>query len=320
LELAGGGLVIFAARSPERDDKMKISNLQAWTLAKRTFEAWKADYAQSMGAALAFYTMFSVAPLMLISIGVAGYFFGTEAARGEVLEQLAGLMGKDGAQAVSSLLASATDPSRRSTAAGIGLVVFIVGATSVFNELQDSLNRIWRVHGSRRGPGILAFIRSRLLSFGMVLAISFLLLVSLLFSAALSAMGRLWGPTSMEWQFAAQLIDILVGLLLMTAMFALIYKVIPQAKVGWSGVWIGAATTAVLFNIGKLLIGIYLGRQVVASGFGAVGSLAVFLLWVYYSAQIFLFGAEFTSIYSNTRGSSRGSQRAVRPEVPRRAA
>ena len=297
---------------------MKLSNIQAWRLVTATFSAWRSDYAQSMGAALAFYTMFSVAPLMLIVIGVAGYFFGTDTARVEVLAQLAGLMGKDGSQAVASLLASATDPSRRTTAAGIGLLVFIIGATSVFNELQDSLNRIWGVHGARKRQGILSFVRARLLSFGIVLAIAFLLLVSLLFSAALAAMGRLWGPTSVEWQFAVQLINILLGLLLMTVMFALIYKLIPQTKVGWTEVWIGATTTSVLFNIGKLLIGIYLGRRVVASGFGAVGSLAVFLLWVYYSAQIFLFGAEFTSIYSNARGASGDSPLAGGPQ--RRAA
>ncbi|HEY1791647.1 MAG TPA: YihY/virulence factor BrkB family protein [Opitutaceae bacterium] len=286
---------------------MKLSDIQAWRLVRATFLAWKQDFAQSMGAALAFYTMFSIAPLILIAIEIAGKFFGVQTARGEILSQLSGLVGKDGEMAVQSLLASATDPSRRKMAAGIGIAVFVIGAMSVFNELQDALNRIWHVHGRKTRTGVLGFIRSRLLSFGMVLSIAFLLLVSLIVSATLSAVGRSW-TFSTEWQFTAQILNVTFGFVLITAMIAMIYKVIPQTRVGWRDVWVGAITTSVLFTFGKLAIGVYLGRSAVASGFGAVGSLAVFLLWVYYSAQIFLFGAEFTSIYSRGRDTSAGSR------------
>jgi membrane protein len=281
---------------------MKLSNIQAWGLLKKTIGSWREDYAQSMGAALAFYTMFSVAPLLLIAIGLAGYFFGPATAEGEIISQMAGLMGNDGARAVQALIATAAEPSRRSIAAAIGIIVFVVGATSVFNELQDSLNRIWRVHASHHKAGFMSFVRARLLSLGMILGISLLLLVSILVSAGLSAMVKSQGRVSFGFQFAAQFADLFLSFTLITVMFAVMFKVIPQVRVRWSDVWIGAATTAVLFTIGKQLIGIYLGRRVVLSGLGAAGSLAVFLLWVYYSAQIFLLGAEFTSIYSNTRG------------------
>jgi membrane protein len=283
---------------------MKLSNIQAWRLITRTLGSWREDYAQSMGAALACYTMFSVAPLLLIAIAVAGYFFGPAAARGDIISQMAGLMGNEGAHAIQALIASAAEPSRRSIAAGIGIVVFVVGATSVFNELQDSLNRIWKVHRSRHKAGFLSFVRARLLSLGMILGISILLLVSLLVSAGLSAAFKSLGPMSLGWQFGAQFMNVFLSFALITVMFAVIFKVIPQIRVRWRDVWVGAATTAALFTIGKQLIGIYLGRRVVMSGFGVVGSLAVFLLWVYYSAQIFLLGAEFTSIYSNTRGEA----------------
>jgi membrane protein len=282
---------------------MKLSNLQAWRLLTKTFGSWRQDYAQSMGAALAFYTMFSVAPLLLVAIAVAGYFFGSSAAKGEIISQMANLMGSEGAHAIQTLISSAAEPSRRSIAAGIGLVIFLVGATSVFNELQDSLNRIWRVRGIRHKTGFLSFIRARLFSLGMIAGVSLLLLVSILASVGLSAMLKSSGPVSLGWQFAAQFADVLLGFALITVMFAVIFKVIPQKRVRWGDVWIGAGTTSALFTIGKLLIGIYLGRRVALSGFGVAGSLAVFLLWVYYSAQIFLLGAEFTSIYSNTRGS-----------------
>jgi membrane protein len=231
-------------------------------------------------------------------IAVAGYFFGAQAARGEILDQLSGLMGREGARAIEALIVSASEPSRRTAVAGFGLVVFLIGATSVFNELQDSLNRIWRVDRRRAKGGVFALARSRLLSFGMIMAIAFLLMVSLLVSAGLSAFARVWGPTSPEWEFLAQFLNLVLSFVLITGMFALIYKVIPQRPIRWRDVWVGAATTAMLFTIGKQLIGLYLGRSMTVTAFGAVGSLAVCLLWVYYSAQIFLLGAEFTYVYS----------------------
>ena len=247
---------------------------------------------------------------MLIVLSVAGYFFGATAARSEIFEQLAGLMGSQGAHAVETLLASASEPSHRSVAAGVGVVIFLVGATSVFNELQDSLNRIWRAPRAAGGKGFFSVVRARLLSFGMILTISFLLMVSLLASAALSALGTLWGPSSFGWQFAAQLIDVLLSFALISLMFALIYKIIPRCTVRWRDVWVGAAVTSALFTIGKLGIGIYLGHSNIVTIFGAVGSLAVCLLWVYYSAQIFLLGAEFTWVYATTIGGLHTEMRA----------
>jgi membrane protein len=280
---------------------MKLGHRQAWRLLKKTVQSWSEDYAPSMGAALAFYTLFSIAPLLLIVIAVAGYFFGADAVRGEVVSQLSALMGIYGSHAVESLLASANGPARRSLAAGIGIVVFLVGATSVFNELQDSLNRIWRVTRANRTGGFFALVWARLLSFGMILGIAFLLMVSLLVSACLAAFGRWWGPVTVEWQVFVHAGNFILSFALITVMFALIYKIIPQKKVHWGDVWMGAAMTAMLFSVGKELIGIYLGRSIIVTAFGAVGSLAVFLLWVYYSAQIFLLGAEFTWIYSGIR-------------------
>lgn len=287
---------------------MKLSTHQAWSLVTKTVASWSADYAPSMGAALAFYTLFSVAPLLMIVIAVAGYFFGADAARGEIYDQLAGLMGRNGAHAIEGLIASANDASRRSFFAGIGIVVFLIGATSVFTELQNSLNRIWRVPRSSQTVGFFALVRARLLSFGMILAVAFLLMVSLLVSAALSTLGKWWGPASAEWALIAQVLNVVLSFALIAVLFAMIYKIIPQIAVHWEDVWIGAATTSMLFTLGKQLIGIYLGRSGTVSAFGALGSLAIFLLWVYYSAQIFLLGAEFTHIYSGLRTHQRTTQ------------
>ena len=268
---------------------------------KLTVRAWSADYSSSMGAALAFYSLFSVTPLLLIAIMVAGTFFGTGAARTEIASQLSALIGDTGAHAVDGLMASADDPARRSLATGLGVIAFLVGATSVFNELQDSLNRIWRVTRSTQRSGFFGLVRMRLLSFGMIIATAFLLMVSLIASAVLSRLGRWWNPIFGDRALLAQSANVILSFLVITVMFAFIYKVIPQKRVHWKDVWVGAAITSMLFSVGKEVIGIYLGRSTTVTAFGAVGSLAVFLLWVYYSAQIFLLGAEFTHIYSNFR-------------------
>jgi membrane protein len=284
---------------------MKRSHRVAWSLVVQTVKAWSGDYASSMGAALAFYTLFSIIPLILIALVVAGHFFGPNAARGEIVSQLAALMGRTGAEAVDGLIASANEPERRSMATGLGIVAFLVGATSVFNELQDALNRIWRAPKSPRAAGLFSFMRVRLLSFGMVVAFLFLLLVSTVASAALSTLGKWWGPAFGERAALAQVVNVFISFILIGIMFALIYKIVPQKKVHWEDVWIGAATTSMLFAVGKELIGIYLGRSITVTAFGAVGSLAVFLLWVYYSAQIFLIGAEFTRLYANVRAGGK---------------
>jgi membrane protein len=272
-------------------------------LLKQAVSAWQSDYAPSMGAALAYYTLFSIAPLLLIVISVAGMVFGDAAARGEISEQLAGLMGTEGAAAVESLLQNAHRPARGAVATAAGLAVLLLGATSVFGELQNALDRIWRAPQKKQMSGWWSLLRSRLLSFGMILALAFLLMVSLVASAALAALGKWWGPAFAAWQTLAPLLDALISLGLAMAMFAIIYKVIPRVRIEWRDVWIGAAGTAVLFAAGKMLIGLYLGRSSVASAFGAAGSLVVVMVWVYYSAQIFLLGAELTRAYALSHGS-----------------
>ena len=274
-------------------------------LLVRTFTSWLNDYAPSMGAALAYYTLFSMAPLLLIVVSVAGLVFGQDAARGEIESQLRLLMGDSGARAVQDLLASVRQPAQGTLATVIGLALLLLGATTVFAELQDALDRIWRVPTRQRASGWLSLVRSRILSFGMILAIGFLLMVSLVASAVLAIVGRWIEPGFGGWYWMASVVSAVGAFTLISVMFALIYKVMPSVHVQWRDVWIGALFTALLFNFGKLLIGLYIGRSGVVSGFGAAGSLVVILLWLYYSAQIFLLGAEFTWVYANTFGSRR---------------
>ena len=259
-----------------------------------------------MGAALAFYTLFSIAPLLLIVLSIIGFVFGLEAARGEITGQLQNLMGEQSAMAVQALLQNVNKPNEGVIATIIGVLLLLVGATSVFGELQGSLNRIWRAPERPPVNGLIALIRERLLSFGMILGIGFILMVSLLFSAALSAINLWWSPQFKEWVFLLNIFNIVFGFLMTTAMFALIYKLMPNVNIGWNEVWLGAVITAILFSIGKVLIGLYIGRSAIASGFGAAGSLVALLVWVYYSAQVFLLGAEFTWAYSNFYGSRKG--------------
>jgi membrane protein len=284
-----------------------------WILTKAAASSWVDDYAQSMGAALAYYTMFSIAPLLLIVISVAGLIFGVDAARGEIVGQLRGLMGREGAEAVQGMLESASRPAETVTATLVGGILLLIGATSVFAELQDALDRIWRAPKRHKG-GIWSLFRARVLSFGLIMGIGFLLMVSLVVSAALAALGRVWGPLFAEWEVLANVVNFLFSLVLSTTVFGMIYKVMPRAKVGWGDVWIGAGVTALLFTIGKSLIGFYIGKSGVRSGFGAAGSLVVSLVWVYYSAQIFLMGAEFTWAYALTFGSRR--EQPVPPAAP----
>ncbi|MEO8305842.1 MAG: YihY/virulence factor BrkB family protein [Betaproteobacteria bacterium] len=272
-------------------------------LVKAAAAGWVADYAQSMGAALAFYTMFSIAPLLLIVISIAGLVFGDEAARGEIFGQLQEMLGATGALAVQGLLESVRKPTESVTASAFGIGLLLIGATSVFGELQDALDRIWRA--PVRGPslGLWGLARARLLSFGMILGIGFLLMVSLVASAALAALRKWWGPLFSDWVAIATGVEFASSLALVTVVFAMIYKIMPRVRIAWKDVWIGAAVTSLMFTIGKVLIGLYIGRSGIASGFGAAASLVVVLVWVYYSAQVFLFGAEFTWVYSHKFGS-----------------
>ena len=276
-----------------------------WAMVKDAVAAWSNDYAPSMGAALSYYGVFSMAPLLLIVISIAGLIFGEDVARGEVLGQLRGLMGEAPAQAIDAVLASMSKPANGITSTVLSVVVLLIGATSVFGELQDALDRIWRAPERDRSGGLWRLVRSRLLSFGMVLGIAFLLLVSLVVSAAISALGKWWGSAFGSWEALLQIVNATFGFLFTTAVFAMIYKVMPRVDVRWHDVWWGAAITSLLFNAGQFLIGLYIGKSGIASGFGAAGSIAIIFVWVYYSAQIFLLGAEFTWLYAKRFGSMR---------------
>jgi membrane protein len=279
---------------------MRVSALPR--LLKDAVSAWVDDHAPSMGAALAYYTCFSLAPLLLIVIGIAGAVFGQEAARGAIVGQLEGFLGTDGATAIQGLLQSASLPSRNILASVVGGVTLLLGATSVLGELQSDLDRIFEAPEAPKG-GVVGLLRSRLLSFGIILAIAFLLLVSLVVSAALAAVGQWWGSAIAHWTTVLEVINTVVSFAVVTALFSMIYKILPRVKLAWRDVWIGATITAALFTLGKFAIGLYLGRSGVASGFGAAASVVVVLVWVYYSAQIFLFGAELTWVYSRRFGS-----------------
>lgn len=237
-----------------------------WPLVNEAVSAWIDDDTPSMGAALAYYTVFSIAPLLLIVIAVAGLVFGQEAARGEIMGQLSGLLGTDSARAVQDLLESVNQPGTGVLATLLGIVVLLIGATTVFAELQSALDRIWRAPERPVGSGLWALLRSRLLSLGMVMGLGFLLMVSLVVSAGLSALGKWWTPWLSAGAVAmAQALNVGVSMVLLSAIFAMIYKWMPRVKVAWSDVGVGAVITALLFTLGKSLIGLYIGRSGVAS-------------------------------------------------------
>jgi len=281
------------------------------SVLSRAANAWMDDHAQSMGAALSYYTIFSIAPLLLIAISVAGLVFGQDAAQGAVVDQLKGLIGQAGAEAVQGLLQNVSKPTEGLLATVTGVVVLVIAATSVFAELQDDMNRIWQVPTRKKVSTWWAFLRTRILSIGMIFAMGFMLLVSLAASAAFDAFAA-WSTSAIAgWQALAHGVNFVVSFVLTTALFAMIYRFMPQATIEWRDVGIGALVTAFLFSIGKYLIGLYIGKSALASGFGAAGSLAVLLAWVYYSAQIFLFGAEFTWAYAHAFGSRQGQDGPV---------
>jgi len=276
-----------------------------YDLAKKAVNAWLDDYAPSMGAAIAFYTVFSMAPLVIIVIAVASFFWSRDAVQGQLFQQVSALVGADGAKAVESVVQGAQAPTQGIIATVVSVVVLLVGSTTVFAELQSALDRIWEVPAAEKKSGIWNTVRARLLSFGLVLALAFLLIVSLIISAMLSAMGSWASGLLPAWEFLLQAINIVIALGFTTLLFAMIYRFMPRASVAWRDVWTGAFVTAVLFEIGKFLIGLYVGKASVASSYAAAGSLVVVLIWVYYAAQVFLLGAEFTWVYANEHGSRR---------------
>jgi membrane protein len=272
-----------------------------WEMLKQTVSDWLKDKAPRLGAALAYYTIFSLAPLLVIALAIAGMFLGADAVRGELHGQLQSMLGDSGAAAVEEMVAAASKPTEGVLATVIGIAVLLFGASGVFGQLQDALNTIWDVEPKPRG--IWGTIKDRFFSFAMVLGTGFLLLVSLVLSAAINLIGGWMSSILPLPEFVLQAVNFVASFAVVTLLFAAIFKLLPDAVVAWKDVWIGAIVTAALFVIGKFLLGMYLGRGSVANAYGAVGSLVVVLVWVYYSAQIVFFGAEFTQVYARTRGS-----------------
>jgi membrane protein len=278
-------------------------------MGRETVTGWLGDFAPSMGAGIAYYTAFSLAPLLIIVIAVAGLFFGEDAASGYVYAQLADLIGQDGADAVRGMVARAGETEEGIIAPLVSIALLAIGATTVFAELQSDLDRIWKAPAAKRQEGIWGLLRRRVLSLGLVVSIGFLMLVSLVFSAALAALSRWWSGWLEDLQWLVHALDFLLSIGVVSLMFALMYKILPRVKIAWRDVWVGAIATALLFTVGEFLVGFYIGRSRIASGFGAASSLAVIMVWVYYSAQIFLLGAEFTWVYTHRHGSRRELRR-----------
>jgi len=276
------------------------------TVIRRSVVSWFKDDAPSMGAAIAFYTLFAIAPILLIFIWVAGEFTRPDIVQEHVLSQMRILLGDSGADAVRDLLLSAKYSARSGISTAAGILAVFVGATSVFAELQNALHRIWRTPPRTVVQGLWQALRGRLLSFGLVFGVGFLLLVSLIASAGLEWLGSWLGTFFAEWRGLVYALDVLLGLVLATILFAMIFKYVPRKDIAWSDVWVGALVTASLFSAGKWLIVVYLGRIAFASAYGVAGSFLVLLLWVYYSAQIFLFGAEFTRNFAYYHGPRTG--------------
>src|SRR5581483_11321726 len=268
-----------------------------WGLLKAAAVNWMNDNAQRLGAALAFYTILAASPLFVIVFFILNLWLNASSARAQIFGQIRDLIGPQGAQALQSILVNPHQQAQGRIAGIVAIGTLLITATGLFLELQDDLNLIWSVK-EKPGQGLTGFIKNRLLSFAMILGIGFLLLVSLLVSAALSALDKYFSGMIPGAAVFWQVVNVLVSLGVITLMFAMIYKVLPDVKIAWRDVWIGAVITAVLFTAGKFLIGMYLGRSAVTSTYGAAGSAVIILLWVYYSAQILFFGAELTQVYA----------------------
>lgn len=296
-----------------------LSNLPS--LFKLAYQGWKEDYASRLSAALAYYTIFSLAPLLVIVIAITGLIWEAEAVQAQILSQVQSLVGAEGADFVANLITNTGSRGEDIVVLIIGILALLFGALGVFNELHNSLNIIWNVK-QEQVKGFLQAVKKviidRLLSFTMILGIGFLLLVSLVVTAGLSATQETIGNAFPMSEFILQVVNLVISLGVITVLFALIFKFLPDAQISWRDVWLGALVTAMLFSIGKTAIGIYLGNSAVASIFGAAGSLVLLLLWIYYSAQILFFGAEFTQVYANKYGSKiipEGKEKTAQPEL-----
>ncbi|MCC0176160.1 YihY/virulence factor BrkB family protein [Waterburya agarophytonicola K14] len=271
-------------------------------LLKETFQEWQKDKASRIAAALAYYTVFSISPLLVIAIAIAGAFFGQDTAQEEITSRLTELVGEDGVKPILMALNNISQPKIRGLASLISIGVLVLGASGIFAQLQDALNTVWKVK-PQPGQGMLLFIRKRLSSFLMVLAIGFLLMLSLILSAVVATLSQYRTDFLPGSQILWENLDFIVSLGLMTFLFGLMFKYVPDVTIAWKDVFVGSLITALLFIFGKFLLGVYISRGSLGSAYGAAGSLIVFLAWVYYSAQIILFGAEFTQVYSRMYGS-----------------
>jgi membrane protein len=272
------------------------------SLIHETYLSWSNDKAERLAAALAYYTLFSIAPLVVVAVAIAGLVFGEEAARGQISGQFRDMLGPQAADAIQSMIAHAYRPSAGIVATAIGIGTLLVGAAGVFTQIQDAFNTIWRVE-PKKHSGFWAAIRSRFLSFTMVFGVGFVLLVSLVLSALLAGVSKYLGDMLPGSGFLWSLLEVASSFLVISLLFAMLFKVLPDTDVQWRDVWVGALSTSALFTLGKFLIGLYLGRSSIASAYGAAGSLVVLLLWVYYAAQILYFGAELTRVYAEKFGS-----------------
>jgi membrane protein len=291
-----------------------------WTVLKETGKDWSEDNATRLAAALAYYTVLSIAPLLVLAVSVAGLVFGEEAAKGQIASELSGVVGPQAGEGIETMLTHAKSPEDGTIGSIIGVIVLLFGASGVFGELQSSLNTIWEV-APKPGRGLWGVVRQRFFSFTMVLGVAFLLLVSLVLSAMLSGIGAMFEGSLPGGAELWQIVNFVMSLGIITALFALMFKVVPDADVAWKDVWIGGLFTGVLFVIGKFALGLYLGRASVASPYGAAGSLIVLVIWVYYAAQILFLGAEFTQVYARHRGSRiKPSENAVPVETVKKTA
>lgn len=271
-----------------------------WEIFRDAASGWVNDKASQLGAALAFYSILSLAPLLVISIWVASWFSDQKTARSELMGQLQGMVGDEGASAVQAMLENANQPAVGTLAGTLGIITLLLGASGVFGQLQDSMNTIWKV-APPTGVSIWSMVRARFLSFAMVLGTGFLLLVSLILSALVAGVGRYFGSLFPGLEPLLHLANAAITFVMVTFLFAMIYRLLPDTNVAWRDVWLGALVTAALFTVGKFLIGLYLGKSGLGSTYGAAGSLVVLVVWIYYSAQILFFGAELTHVYSARR-------------------
>lgn len=291
---------------------------KAWWLVRQSVLDFIEDEALSRGAAISFYTVTSLAPVLLIAIAIAGLAFGEEAARGAIVGQLRGLMGPAGAEMVQSIILSASNPTSGMLASVFGVLTLLITASGVFGEIQDSLNMIWRAQ--LKGDTVSRLLRARAASLGLVATLGFLLLVSLVVSAALAALGDLLDQHLPAVALLVRLANTVISFALICALFAAIYKFLPDRRLEWRDVLVGAVVTTLLFNVGKTLIGLYLGSSAIGSTYGAAGSAVIVLLWIYYSAQIFLLGAEFTKAYAICRDAEAWHARGRAAAAPEEAA